>query len=150
MTVLLEASFTRTLDAIVERFQEPEWPGMLVEAWVFEDRAARRAAEAVLRGRGYAAAIRSAYKPLVHAFLEEIDMAGVSAVAIGLPPEEGRRFQVEAYPLPGLVAPVPVSYAAGGTPEHYEVTLTREGRDEYLHVFAPNRRRADPDRKSVV
>ena len=144
MTVLLEASFTRTLDAIVERFQEPEWPGMLVEAWVFEDRAARRAAEAVLRGRGYAAAIRSAYKPLVHAFLEEIDMAGVSAVAIGLPPEEGRRFQVEAYPLPGLVAPVPVSYAAGGTPEHYEVTLTRDGRDEQHFVFVPNRRRADP------
>ena len=95
MTTLLDTQFTRTLDAIVARFVEPEWPGMLVEAWVFEDRAARRAAEAVLRGRGFNAVIRSAYKPLVHAFLEEIDMQGVTAVTVGLPPEDARRFQVE-------------------------------------------------------
>ncbi len=144
MTVLLEARFTRTLDAIVARHEAPEWPGMLVEAWVFEDRAARLAAEAVLRGRGFEARIRSAYKPLVHAFLEEIDMAGVTAVTIGLPPEEGARFRVEAFPLPGLLAPVPVSYVEGRTDEHYEVTLTRGGRDEYLYVFVPNRRREDP------
>ena len=144
MTMLLEASFTRTLEAIVARHAEPEWPGMLVEAWVFEDRAARRAAEATLRARGFEAVFRSAYKPLVHAFLEEIDMTGVSAVAIGLPPEEAARFRVEAYPLPGLLAPVPVVYGEGRTAEHYEVTLTRDGRDEYLYVFVPNRRRADP------
>ena len=144
MTMLLDTSFVRTLDAIVARHVEPEWPGMLVEAWVFEDRAARRAAEAVLRGRGYAAVFRSAYKPLVHAFLEEIDMAGVTAVAIGLPPEDSSRFQVEAYPLPSLLAPVPVTYGEGRTADHYEVTLTRDGRDEYLYVFVPNRRRTDP------
>lgn len=144
MTMLLDTRFARTLDDIVARHVEPEWPGMLVEAWVFEDRAARRAAEAVLRARGYEAVFRSAYKPLVHAFLEEIDMAGVTAVAIGLPPEEGARFRVEAYPLPGLLAPVPVIYGEGRTPDHYEVTLTRGGHDEYLFVFAPNRRRTDP------
>lgn len=143
MTVLLETSFERTLDAVLGRFAEPEWPGMLVEAWVFEDRAARRAAEAVLRGRGFEAVIRSAYKPLVHAFLEEIDMAGVSAVTIGLPPEGSLRFRVEAYPLPGLLAPVAVEYVEGRTPEHYEVTLVRASGPEHLFVFAPNRRRAD-------
>lgn len=144
MTTLLDLSLPRTLDALVARFQAPEWPGMLVEAWVFEDREARRAAEATLRGRGFEARIRSAYKPLVHAFLEEIDLAGVTEVTIGLPPEAPQRFQVEAFPLPGLVAPIPVSYGEGCTPEHYEITLLRHGQPEYLHVFAPNRRRPDP------
>ena len=145
MTMLLDTSFVRTLDAIVARFQAPEWPGMLVEAWVFEDRAARLAAEVVLRGRGFEAAIRSAYKPLVHAFLEEIDLAGVTAVTVGLPPEEAARFRVEAYPLPGLLAPVPVEYVQGATAEHYEVTLAHaDGRYAQYWVFAPNRRRVDP------
>lgn len=144
MTTLLDLSLPRTLDALVARFQVPEWPGMLVEAWVFEDREARRAAEATLRGRGFEARIRAAYKPLVHAFLEEIDLAGVTEITIGTPPEAPQRFRVEAFPLPGLVAPIAVSYAEGRTPEHYEVTLLREGQPEYLHVFAPNRRRPDP------
>jgi hypothetical protein len=144
MTTLLDLRLPRTLDGLLARFQAPEWPGMLVEAWVFEDREARRAAEATLRARGFEARIRSAYKPLVHAFLEEIDLAGVTAVTIGLPPENAQRFRVEAFPLPGLLAPVPVDYAEGRTPEHYEVTLLRDGQPEYLYVFAPNRRRADP------
>lgn len=144
MTTLLDLRLPRTLNTLLDRFQAPEWPGMLVEAWVFEDREARRAAEATLRARGFQAAIRSAYKPLVHAFLEEIDLAGVTAVTIGLPPEVPQRFQVEAYPLPGLIAPIPVTYAEGRTPEHYEVTLVRDGQPEYLYVFAPNRSRPDP------
>lgn len=144
MTTLLDVRLPRTLNMLVERFQAPEWPGMLVEAWVFEDRGARREAEATLRARGFQASIRSAYKPLVHAFLEEFDLTGVSAVTIGLPPENAQRFQVEAFPLPGLIAPIPVEYAEGRTPEHYEVTLLRNGQPEYLHVYAPNRRRPDP------
>lgn len=144
MTTLLDISLTRSLDALLERHVEPEWPGMLVEAWVFEDRPARRAAEAALRARGYQAVIRSAYKPLVHAFLEEIDLAGVTAVTIGLPPEVPERFRVEAYPLPGLLAPIPVDYVAGRTPEHYEITLMRGDRPDYLYVFAPNTSRTDP------
>ena len=144
MTTLLDTSFPRTLDGLLARFVEPEWPGMLVQAWVFEDRAARRAAETVLRGRGFQAAIRSAYKPLVHEFLEDIDLAGVTAVTIGTPPEDHARFRIEAHPLPGLLAPIPVAYAEGRTPEHYEVTLTRNGIDEYVYVYAPNRRRPDP------
>lgn len=149
MTTLLDARFTRTLDALLDRFQEPEWPGMLVEAWVFEDRAARRAAEATLRGRGFVAAIRSAYKPLVHEFLEDIDLAGVTAVTIGTPPEAPDRFRIEAHPLPGLLAPIPVAYAEGRTPEHYEITLTRNGIDEYRYVYAPNRTRPDPIGREV-
>ncbi len=148
MTTLLDTTIPRTLDAIVARFAEPEWPGMLVEAWVFEDRAARRAAEATLRGRGVNAAIRSAYKPLVHAFLEEIDPAGLEAVEVGLPTDPAAapgRFLVEAYPLPALLAPVPVSFAAGSLPDHYEVTLRRAGGVvEQHYVFAPNRTRPDP------
>jgi len=147
MTTLLDTTIPRTLDTLLERFVEPEWPGMLVEAWVFEDQAARREAAAQLAVRGFNAVIRSAYKPLVHAFLEEIDLAGVTAVTIYLPTEDAApgRFQVEAYPLPGLLAPVPVSFAPGTTPDHYVVGLSRDGAgDEYLYVFAPNRRRADP------
>ncbi len=147
MTTLLDARFERTLDGLLARFVEPEWPGMLVEAWVFEDRAARRAAEAVLAGRGFNAVIRSAYKPLVHAFLEEIDLSGVTAIAVYLPTQEAppERFRVEAYPLPALVAPVPVRFEPGTVGDHYYVGLSREGvADEYVPVFAPNRRAVDP------
>jgi hypothetical protein len=148
MTTLLETTIARTLDAIVARFAEPQWPGMTVEAWVFEDRAVRREAEAALRARGVNAVIRSAYKPLVHAFLEEIDTAGLAEVVVALPNDpaaaEGR-FLVEAYPLAGLLAPVAVRFEAGTAPDYYGVTLRRvDGAEEQVWVFAPNRARPDP------
>ncbi len=55
MTVLLDTSIERTLDAWVREFEQDEYRGAYVQAWLFEDEAARRAAErrlAAARGNG--------------------------------------------------------------------------------------------------
>ncbi|MGE8366611.1 MAG: hypothetical protein ACN6QA_17855, partial [Cupriavidus sp.] len=90
MTILLDTSISRTLDGLTERLAS--LPGTRVEAWVFEDAAARRAAEHRLAAAGVAAVIRSAYKPLLHFFLDELGLeldrgplAGVRDIAVRLP-----------------------------------------------------------------
>ena len=69
MTLLLDATFPRTLVQLVERFGAN--PVTRIEAWLFEDAPMRRAAEQALAAAGVQAVLRSAYKPLVHFFLEE-------------------------------------------------------------------------------
>jgi len=98
MTELLGIDIPRTLDAIVRDHAKA---GTSLEAWVFEDEAARRAAEATLAASGVQARIRSAYKPLLHFFLEEIELSGLSAVTIFMPSHPlavENRFRLEAYP----------------------------------------------------
>lgn len=145
MILLLDQRFERTLDALVARFSAQD--DVRVEAWLFEDEAARRAGEARLGERGVPARFRSAYKPLVHAFLEEIDLSGASNVEIAYPVVESageRRFLLEAYPLAGLV-PVPICF----TPRQdrrlaYDVTVHYgDKRPETIVVEAPNRLHAD-------
>ncbi len=129
-TVLLEATFPRALDRLVARFSAPEWHGARLEAWLFEDAAPRRAAEAALAESGVQARIRSAYKPLLHAFLED----GVPAGAILLPAHEAAapgRFQLEAYPLAALLPSAP-RFAVG--PHALDHVL-----EDGSLVFAPNR-----------
>jgi len=82
MTELLGIDIPRSLDTIVRDYAKA---GTSMEAWVFEDEAARRAAEATLAASGVQARIRSAYKPLLHFFLEEIELSGLSAVTIFMP-----------------------------------------------------------------
>ena len=63
---LLEKTFDRTLDAWTHAYLSPAWRGAVVEGWLFEDVAARRAAQARLEQAGGKARFRSAYKPLLH------------------------------------------------------------------------------------
>ncbi len=136
MTILLEAEFPRTLDALVARFLAA--PVARLEAWLFEDEAPRRAAERQLAAAGVQAKLRSAYKPLLHFFLEEAPPAGT--VTVTLPAEDtAMRWRLEAYPLAGLYPAARFDFAAGITPLSYAVTM---GQHTYP-VFAPNRRRAD-------
>ena len=104
--VLLDRVLPRTLDAMVAEFSDASWQGGRVEGWVFEDAAARRAAEWVLEACHVTARFRAAYKPLLHGFLEEFGMRpatiGVPSHALG----SERRFRLEAYPLAGLVGDV--------------------------------------------
>ncbi|WP_019938150.1 hypothetical protein [Bordetella sp. FB-8] len=143
MSLLLEQSFERTLDAWVREFSDPSYEGAQIEAWLFEDEAARRDAERRLAEAGVTARLRSAYKPLVHYFLEEADLSGLHAVAIRYPIHEAamaKRFTLEAYPLAGLLEGVPVSFAAGSAELYYEVELRYEGgRVKRAWVYAPNR-----------
>lgn len=152
MTLLIERQFPRTLDALVQRFHGRS--DLSIEAWLFEDEAARRAGEDRLAASGVTARLRSAYKPLVHAFLEEIDLAGATNVEIAYPVHEAadeRRFLIEAYPLAGLIGR-PVGFGSCKLrPLTYAVTIHFEDRPpETIEVEAPNRVHPGPTGATVL
>lgn len=128
--ILLEARFARTLEALVARFAGPQWQGVLLEAWVFEDADARCDARDRLAAQGITARVRSAYKPLLHAWLED----GLPPGPIRLPAHPqaaARRFALEAYPLAALM-PVAPDFIPGERPLDYVLA-------DRTRVFAPNR-----------
>jgi hypothetical protein len=143
MTVLLDETVPRTLG----RLQDGVLPGERVEAWLFEDAAARRAAERQLAQRGATATLRSAYKPLLHFFLEEAAPQSLRRVTVRYPVHERAdpaRFLLEAYPLAALLRDVEARFIPGGADLHYHVELERrDGTRETHRVFAPNRLRED-------
>jgi hypothetical protein len=142
-TTLLDTILPRTLDHWVDRFARDEWRGAAVEGWLFEGLQARRAAERRLRAAGVQARLRSAYKPLLHFFLEEIDPGEIAAATIRYPVHPlsaPRRFLLEGYPLAGLLHDCRLEFVAGSDPLHYRLALTmKDGRARDATVFAPNR-----------
>lgn len=148
MTVLFDASFERTLDRLIARLASHSGGTTVAEAWTFDDAPSRRAAERALAAQGVTARIRSAYKPLVHFFLEEVDRQALAAAAIAYPVHPlapPNRFLLEAYPLAALLGGAAVSFRARPDDAfHYEVALTfRDGRREEHRVAAPNRVHTD-------
>lgn len=142
MTLIHDSRFERTLDALVSRFSKVS--GQSVEAWTFDDESSRRSAEETLRACGVTARFRSAYKPLLHFFLEEVDLASLAAVHVVYPRHQAcpeNRFLLEAYPLAGLVGEITLSFEAASHDElSYQVTLTdKNGRREARQVLVPNR-----------
>ncbi|OZI31593.1 peptidase M14 [Bordetella genomosp. 10] len=142
MAILLEQTFERTLDAWVREFSDPVYRGASVHAWLFEDAAARRSAELRLSQAGVQARFYSAYKPLVHFFLDEVDVNGLAGVTVRYPVHASappRRFTLEAYPLVGMLDTIEVSFEASGDGLDYEVELRyATARTEQKKVFAPN------------
>jgi hypothetical protein len=118
-------------------------PGETFEAWTFDDRKSREGAEQALAQKAVTARIRSAYKPLLCFFREEVDLAGVDSIDIRYPvhpaaPEN--RFRLEAYPLAGLVSPARISFSPRSDERlAYTVTLHRGAITESIDVDAPNR-----------
>ncbi len=147
MIVLLDERIERTLDRIVREWSDQDRQGATLEVWLFEDEKARRAAEEKLRDAGVGARIRSAYKPLVHAFLEEIPTAGLKRVAIRYPVHEDageQRFLSEAYPLAAMLNHAELAFDPGGSEVTYHVLAEYDdGRMMEHWVFAPNRLRAN-------
>ncbi|MBC7483470.1 MAG: peptidase M14 [Rhizobacter sp.] len=146
-TPLLDLTLPRTLDQWVARFSTAEWRGATVEGWLFEDAPARRAAEARLRRAGVHATLRSAYKPLVHFFLEEVDCARITSAVITYPVHgaaTARRFLLEAYPLAAMLPACEPVFVAGNDTLDYHVALTfDDGTQEHVFVAAPNRVHTD-------
>jgi len=145
MTSILEIEIPRALDELVRDHSES---GTWLEAWVFEDEPARRMAEAELAAAGVRARIRSAYKPLLHFFLEEVELTGLSAVTIRTPSHSlavENRFRLEAYPLAGLLRGVLLRFEQGVDELHYVVATEHGSRRTERRVFAPNR-----DRRNVL
>jgi hypothetical protein len=147
-TTLLETSVPRKLIAWTNRFARPEWRGAIVEGWLFEGSAARRGAEERLAEAGVQARIRSAYKPLLHFFLEDVARDQLAAVTVRYPVHPRAlpgRFLLEAYPLAALLGDAKLEFVAGTQDLHYEVALTfRDGTARTEQVFAPNREHAGP------
>lgn len=144
MTVLLDRRFERTLDAALRE----ECGVSALEIWTFDDRAHRKKAEARFAAAGVRARCRSAYKPLLHFFLEEVDIAGLASARIVYPVHEPAplsRFRLEAYPLAGLLPGVELAFEpATGPGLVHDVHLRfRDGRHETHEVFAPNRLHVD-------
>ncbi|RYF08304.1 MAG: peptidase M14 [Comamonadaceae bacterium] len=147
---LLDITVPRTLDEWVARFSQPQWRGAYLEGWLFEGVTARRAAEQVLAAAGVHARLRSAYKPLVHHFLEEVDieLGSIAQALVRCPaPATGspRRFHLEAYPLAAMLPPGALQWDSSSTDDgSYAVTLTlRSGEVHQARVLAPNRVHTD-------
>jgi hypothetical protein len=147
MTILLDERVPRTLDVLVREWASDDHRGMILEAWLFEDEAARRDAERMFADVGVHARLRSAYKPLVHAFLEEFDLAGVTRAVVRYPVHEKAdrlRFLSEAYPLAALLEGIETRFEAGEADLTYQVTLEyADGSVAEHDVFAPNRLRTN-------
>ena len=143
MTELLSTQVERTLTQWVNaRIAQPQ-PDLLWQLWCFEGLAARRAAEAKLAAQGIRAHIHSAYKPLVHAFLEAIDIDSLQSVAMHYPVHPSapdNRFLLEAYPLAALLHQVDLDMQHGTDNAQYTLQLTlRDGSTQQRSVLAPNR-----------
>lgn len=147
MTLIYNGSVDRTLDQLLATYGKESARGTRLEAWSFDDAASRRATEAKLREFGVEAKLRSAYKPLLHFFLEEADLVEVESVAIGYPVHEScphNRFLLESYPLAALTEPAEISFEIGRNDFIYDVVMTyKEGRKVEQAIFAPNRRHTD-------
>ncbi|AYG62922.1 M14 family zinc carboxypeptidase [Rhizobium jaguaris] len=141
MTTILNLDVPRTLDALVSLLLSSP-PSQAVEAWLFDDGPSRKAAEAKLATAGIKARIRSAYKPLVYFFLEEVDISSLARIEVGYPVHaaaDPHRFLIEAYPLAALVGNAEISFHANDLDLVYDVTLVTKAGETSTHaVFAPN------------
>lgn len=143
MSMILEQRFERSLDALIARFSSANMRGKKLQVWLFEDGQSRKAAEEKLRQAGVEARFCSAYKPLVHFFLEEVACTQLASVAIRYPTHPNtvsNRFLLEAYPLGRLIGDASISFKAGTQADlTYEVDLHfKDGRQESHSIFAPN------------
>ncbi|NTJ09795.1 M14 family metallopeptidase [Rhizobium lusitanum] len=151
MTMIFERRFERTLSRLVADAK----PGQNFEAWTFDDRESRQQAERELREKGVQARIRSAYKPLVNAFIEEIDLHDVNAIEIRYPVHPNapdNRFRLEAYPLAAMVGNREITFVARADSDfHYDVLLKgNAGQERRSKVLAPNRVHVDAAEETSV
>ncbi|HEU0229165.1 MAG TPA: M14 family zinc carboxypeptidase [Burkholderiaceae bacterium] len=158
--LLVERSFERTARQLTQRLLADPRAGSVVDLWLFEGPVRRRRMEAELAQAGIRARVFSAYKPLLHYFLEHVDRGTLKTARIVYPrhtacPEN--RFLLETHPLVDLfpmarIDLVPATTTADAdlpaadngstgtvTPLAYDVTLGyASGRSETLHIPTPN------------
>lgn len=142
MTTLLSRQIDRTLTQWLQRLPRQVSPGSHWEMWLFEGLAARQAAERQLQLQGIQARIRSAYKPLVHFFLEEVqDLEQLAQVQVRYPVQPGapaNRFLLETYPLTAMLPQAEVDLQPGDATPCYQVQLQwRDGRQRSASVLVP-------------
>lgn len=145
MKLLLDKKLPRTLDAWVTELLNKGAGDSTIETWLFDGATARRAAEARLAAAGIHACFRSAYKPLIHHFEEEVDIDGLASVTVRYPvhPKASpRRFALETYPLADMLAGIALQLEAqpesDATPRYAVELRWRNGKHRIDSVFAPN------------
>lgn len=119
-------------------------------AWVFADLSTRRRCEHELAKKGITARIYSAYKPLVHYFLEDAPLdKNIESIRISYPAhpldKESKRFLLEAYPLSGLLEKYHVEFRPKTRADNYYEIMLRsaDGDIQVDQVFAPNTLKED-------
>lgn len=150
MTHIFSTTITPTTHQLVKQFGKPKYQGQLIEAWVFADKTHRLQAEAALLDLGVKAKLRSAYKPLLHFFLEDIDVLSsqITRIEVHYPLHEAaseKRFLLETYPISTLVGKANIDFIANpNSSDCYEVILRSATGVQTQHkVFAPNRLHPD-------
>ena len=147
MTVIVDKTVERARDVLVDRIIALRPEGK-VEAWLFEDMAARKAAEARLADAGITARFRSSYKPLLHFLLEELDFTRLTRLSVTypvVPNTSEKRFLLETYPLAALCTECTLSLSpmACETPVYGVEAEDRDGTVATHTVPAPNRWHVD-------
>ncbi|TPW31528.1 peptidase M14 [Martelella alba] len=147
MTILYENTFAPTTQTLIARHGESG--AKTLSAWLFADTKTRRATEVALAEKGITARIRSAYKPLVHFFREEVSTERLAKARISYPTHAkapANRFLLEAYPLAGLFQGVDMQFTPASAEDglFYTVTLIwHDGTEKTQKVYAPNRLHKD-------
>jgi hypothetical protein len=144
MQILLDQTFLRTADELVRQLGVEDYRGAKADIWLFEDAPKRLAVQDELARLGVQARVLSAYKPLLHFFLEQVDGAGLLSADIIYPRHPScvqNRFLLEAFPLTDLFPDVAIQFIEGAEiaqRSDYRVTLHYADRVEEQEVFAPN------------
>lgn len=151
---LLDRTFQRTADGLLEQLRKSKTRFEQIHIWLFEEQQRRQVIAGELAKHGIQAEIHSAYKPLVHFFLEQVSPNGLTAIDIAYPvhpcwPEQ--RFRLEAYPLAGMFPNAKLNFEAepaSPTKAHantwYRVQLHYGEQCHTHNVFAPNLLCEDP------
>ncbi len=142
--LLIDRSFPRTADVLLEQLTSADYSGCTAEIYLFEGPENRHSIRAELMARGIHARVRSAYKPIVHFFLEELDRSALLRVQVEYPRHPlsiQNRFLLEAYPLTELFPDIDMRFREAAETEprsYYRIALSYVDRTEEHRVFAPN------------
>ena len=149
-SVICRTELPTSLSVLVDRFKQAPFKGAAIDIWVFDGPERRKAAEREIARAGADVHIHSAFKPLLHALLEEMNLTHVEDMVIHYPVIEGVsdiRFLLEAYPVQDLFdegqcrfEPMPQQ----DDKPYYQLDMTMSSsRKDSVRIFAPNRSRMD-------
>jgi hypothetical protein len=145
MSITFAKTFQTTGRQLIERFSNEASNGQLIEAWIFADREKRQSIERSLLNAGVKAKVRSAYKPLLHFMLEDLNLNDSNLKKVEVfypvhPKTTENRFLLEAYPLAALTGKAEIVFHPDhSSDQQYRVVLhSRSGMHTEHKVFAPN------------
>lgn len=157
-TQLVSETSDTSMTVLQRAYGRPAYKAAIAEIWTFDSPARRAALCAELKRYGVKAVVRSALKPLLFAFLEEIDLTGSHQVTIRypvLPDIPEARFRMEAYPVADYLEDRPLTLCAFTPADpsrpYFEVVLAgASGPPRQYRVEAPVHRTADHEGKSLL